>query len=145
MLERESELPAEAVLSQQPSSWIRLFGGEPVLSELLSLADTLSFERTDADTQRCPTMSWLWWRKAIFWEIWLGSGVRVVVRARPDVGHSYFLNTGFSECKQTLQAFCYTINVCVVQVVDEGYVGLRPHYHLVGNDSLFYKARALIN
>lgn len=46
---------------------------------------------------------------------------------------------------QTLQAFCYTINVCVVQVVDEGYVGLRPHYHLVGNDSLFYKARALIN
>lgn len=57
MLERDSELPAEPDHSQQPSSPIRLFEGESVLSELISLADTLSFERAYANMQRgCPTI-----------------------------------------------------------------------------------------
>lgn len=46
------ELPAESDHSQQPSSGIRFLEGESVLLKPVSLADTLSFKRNDANMQR---------------------------------------------------------------------------------------------
>lgn len=123
------KLFAESDQSQQPSSSVRCFDGDSVLSKFFLWQIFPPQRGLKANTQRWSNISDCNKKTIVFWTIWLGLVRREAGRDRLN-SSCYFPNPTFL-WMQTLHLAA--LNVPIVQVMGKSYVGLRQFYHFVLN------------
>lgn len=131
------KLLAESDQTQQPSGPVRCFEEDSVLSKLYLWQILSSRRGLKANMQHL----WLQQKNSAFWKIWLGLVRREAGRDRLNYS-CYFSNPTFL-WRQTLHLAA--LNVHIVQVMGESYVGLRQFYHFIVNSYFFYKSWKIIN